>query len=549
MRTIYGRALCVRGWVGAPHKGAERDFDALFKTITKLTSAINHTSLWRRKRGLGRATSESNWSLAKLSDAELRRVDAAFRRITAEPYWERLWIIQEMAMAPSLVFWYGDAWFNGSRLRSMFEALRVEVTSRGWKYEHDRCKDTVNQYTIARELLDGEDKGKPVLAAFICTALLARSSKATDPRDKVYGMLGMLVSAISDKIKVDYSPETTAEEVYLHYTIAGMKAGGDPTMRALFEVSPAQLSGDGPPTWAIDLNGPLNDVGSVASGNWRRTSSPWQGGISEVHFSEDGRLLTQEGFLIDTITQVGTIMSDWYIKDARTMDVEDVGPACDTSLAPVSEPYPISKLSIARILFKDSRHVPLIDETFLDIPWYVIERIALTTNYTRKRAPLYTEPKGTMKEVDPKTAQSVPLKDYVKPVLDQAEHPYEHVCKMAWNNADFQIGGKRLRDWFESDADSSECSDLLQIKEGYKHVWHEGRMISSHSGLAGIGPTTARLGDQIAILGGNSLPVLLRPKGDTYQLIGACFVDGLMQGEVISWATRGVSRMRPITLC
>lgn len=133
MRTIYGRALCVRGWVGAPPAGARSDFANLFKTMRKLTATLTQTTKWRRKRGLDRATPASTWRLAELSDAELRRVGEAFRSVTAAPYWERLWVVQEMAMVVSLVFWHGDAWFNRSQLSSMFDALHKERLRRGWK--------------------------------------------------------------------------------------------------------------------------------------------------------------------------------------------------------------------------------------------------------------------------------------------------------------------------------------------------------------------------------------------------------------------------------
>jgi hypothetical protein len=51
----------------------------------------------------------------------------------------------------------------------------------------------------------------------------------------------------------------------------------------------------------------------------------------------------------------------------------------------------------------------------------------------------------------------------------------------------------------------------------------------------GLVPGAACTGDIIAILHGLTIPVVLRPKRDGYQLIGPCFVDGIMYGSAVTW--------------
>ena len=50
-----------------------------------------------------------------------------------------------------------------------------------------------------------------------------------------------------------------------------------------------------------------------------------------------------------------------------------------------------------------------------------------------------------------------------------------------------------------------------------------------------LGPRPARLGDLIAIIEGSSVPLVIRPKGHYYELVGQCYVDGMMYGELCRW--------------
>ena len=59
----------------------------------------------------------------------------------------------------------------------------------------------------------------------------------------------------------------------------------------------------------------------------------------------------------------------------------------------------------------------------------------------------------------------------------------------------------------------------------------------------GLVPKDARAGDHVAILHGLTLPVILRSKDyERYELVGACFVDGIMFGEATTWSERNARR-------
>jgi len=62
-----------------------------------------------------------------------------------------------------------------------------------------------------------------------------------------------------------------------------------------------------------------------------------------------------------------------------------------------------------------------------------------------------------------------------------------------------------------------------------KHVARN-RFCITERGRAAIVPPKTQKGDVIALLAGARMPFLLRPCGKAFELIGCCYVHGLMEG-------------------
>ena len=59
------------------------------------------------------------------------------------------------------------------------------------------------------------------------------------------------------------------------------------------------------------------------------------------------------------------------------------------------------------------------------------------------------------------------------------------------------------------------------------------RLFTSKRGFIGLGPDSAQPQDKILILKGCSMPVVARPREEHYELIGGCYVQGIMHGEAM----------------
>ena len=56
-------------------------------------------------------------------------------------------------------------------------------------------------------------------------------------------------------------------------------------------------------------------------------------------------------------------------------------------------------------------------------------------------------------------------------------------------------------------------------------------MANTEGGRLALLPGTAELGDKIAVLYGGKLPYILRKIGERWELVGECYVHGVMHGE------------------
>jgi hypothetical protein len=65
-----------------------------------------------------------------------------------------------------------------------------------------------------------------------------------------------------------------------------------------------------------------------------------------------------------------------------------------------------------------------------------------------------------------------------------------------------------------------------------RNPMHENRkMFKTKNGYIGLGPREMRAGDRIALFSGGSMPLVMRTKETELELIGDCYVHGIMYSE------------------
>lgn len=92
---------------------------------------------------------------------------------------------------------------------------------------------------------------------------------------------------------------------------------------------------------------------------------------------------------------------------------------------------------------------------------------------------------------------------------------------------------------------AQQMENNLSTGERISSTCVQRRLFATHGSRLGVGPYTLEIGDEVWLLAGSQVPLILRSHGDGYRLIGEAYMDGAMTGEL--WPSNESSLTR-ITL-
>ena len=84
--------------------------------------------------------------------------------------------------------------------------------------------------------------------------------------------------------------------------------------------------------------------------------------------------------------------------------------------------------------------------------------------------------------------------------------------------------------------DDHDLVRVSNVENNAIEIARERRFCMSESGCMGWIPKAGKKGDIISVLCGCSVPVLLRPRGNAYEVIGTCYIHPIMDGETVAAA-------------
>lgn len=318
MGLVYSLAEEVVIWLGP----ASSDSDLAMDTIRALSEK---RALISKENYLGFATSSETLQDAGLANAT-EDIRSALGSLLCRTWFERLWVVQEVVLAQrrrlvcgSQVMVWEDfveaigaiARFQQHQFSIIFPNADSGVRNLEGIFEIKhvvKIHNSVTDYVRSAALLD-----------------IGQRKNVTDPRDRIFGVLGLASSDFREKVKVDYSQQDPSALLRLYIESGKACIEEDTSLSLLFMISGREKN-PGLPSWCPNLDSP-DHRRLVIHSKWRagiRTLTEGEGQIS-AWFEPDSDDLYAPGCRVGLVDQVVSSTFCWSSleRDAEISDTED----------------------------------------------------------------------------------------------------------------------------------------------------------------------------------------------------------------------------------
>lgn len=404
-------------------------------------------------------------------------------------WWQRLWVVQELALSQSAVLMCGGKREHFDNLVTVIDAMvriRPDQPVEELEYNATFLTATFHQFYmrdyIKRRRLQGgtgENRTPGIKALDILNA--TRNTRAADPRDKIYGILGFFGDPESDPENIFPRPDytMTAAELYARVSTAIITKTG-----------------------TLDVLGSCNGFVRSTVPDLPSWAAAWND-TPLKYFSEDGFNASRNSSVVYQEQPEGSRLL--RIKGKRV-----------DSMACVSAP----KDGVTTYTNQESVRI-----------WREWSDLAFS---------LHSYPTGEdMAHVLMHTlcwGANVNLKRLVPGELQENFDAWINILRGADS---LEVVAKHI---FVDDAASTYSYRASFL------TWGRILCTTANSYLALV-PVSVSAGDQIVIFSGGKVPFVLRPDGDKFKLVGPCYVHGIMDGEAFPREEEGSDSLGWFTLC
>jgi Heterokaryon incompatibility protein (HET) len=210
MASIYSSAKNTLIWLGEVHYSG-RDW-----LLRSDDNRIKITKSYCPIENIFEILSDESYSFSSLDAELLPRKLASFGHsldsLLSLPYWERVWVVQEMMHSGNASLLFGSHVIPFRRLRKFYDRVKELLSVLG-------CSpDTTNRLQISRvymnDTLDirkygpGSASSGNLISVNEWLDSFCPKSKCSDPRDKVFGFYSCFVPELRSQIVVDYTKST-----------------------------------------------------------------------------------------------------------------------------------------------------------------------------------------------------------------------------------------------------------------------------------------------------------------------------------------------------
>ncbi|KAH7418554.1 heterokaryon incompatibility protein-domain-containing protein [Cadophora sp. MPI-SDFR-AT-0126] len=522
MDRIYQRSKCTLIWLGCGDTSTVRGLDC----VQILLNIKDHLEKNDPEKISPQALTK--YKIASMENPVMR----AFLTLQSNPWFTRIWIIQEVAMASQATITLGAStvkwmdFFNAREIAAKIGILTMAVD--------DICNGPFS-ISMARFIVENRHKLGPEEDALLPLLLRHRKFGATDPRDKIFGLYGLFPpSKYCRPLLLRPNYESSIVELYSkvakcildqeqNLNILGVPRSSSPATTAFLDKAlqiPGWAFSDPPrlpswaPTWYTDVDiVPLRPellyyekCTFEASGSTKY----------EMRLSPDHALLGVDGYRICDITTLGAI---WpanirikHLLEDTTLTSWDVA----SSHQKMQIAHTDHQLSTLNNWQKLAVQNPKQKYPFSD------------SNETYFEAFWQTMLAGHILE---ETGKAQYRHSFLAWQRDMRH--FERFKKLWFCFPIFAVSTLRIRQifilsliiqWFMPNPNG-----LLFLSGTALAIGR--RIVRTEEGYLALVPGGTESGDRVFLLKGGRVPVVLRRRGEMWEVVGEAYVHGVMRGE------------------
>ncbi|KIJ59472.1 hypothetical protein HYDPIDRAFT_43975 [Hydnomerulius pinastri MD-312] len=501
MHAIYKTAQDVLVWLGPSSEDSSIALDFVLE-LPELLAEAKRAGPAKSQEVLNDASHQARW--------------LAFGHLLLREWWRRVWIIQEISLARSARLLVGTRSIPWSSMHALLSELKH---SWQWAMHTETEPDVATIIRLAstsRSVFDIT----PSLVAHGHTADLGALLKithlfrSTDPRDKIYALLGLTDTHTQEHIQPDYRKSIsdvyrdTFTYLYTRHRDLGDLSWitGQAIVREEDRKGPSWVpdsywgKANESLSWTVNNPDPWLDDTSAEGGNEAGKSrnlyaagNPAFAGLYPVAPTFAGDTMTLPGVQFDTIAEMEPFMLHDLLEYShnRITETEVVAKLkADADTGNGSDVLYIaggsSRMAFYRTILLDC-----------DVPY--INPQTGSPHRLPKISPLGEGPNSDTLPIPPKSAPEVDI--------------------------------------------------LLQKIQRSLGAFHGRCFATTSVGYVGIVPRTVKPGDWVCVLLGGELPFVLSEAGDNqFKFIGECYLHGIMDGEVMKEVRSGKRVLQNIVI-
>jgi len=565
MDQIYSRAISVLIWLGPSANDSGRALDLFRRWGTAIENALSaircgpNPSHTFSRRSLKLVLQEIG---EPFDEPAFKAAEALFSR----NYWKRMWIVQELVLAETALILCGGDEVDLDHLRfavTVWDGLgmlkvedlidpetQLQLNMAYASSANLGSLQTVFKLRLQRRL--AAESRQPYTPDVLNLVRLTRSSQATDPRDKIFAVYGMLGKQ-AYPVEPDYTK--SVEDIYTRFAVEQIRKSGSLDILPLAESSRSGSNlGLGLPSWVPDfsIEATTMNLTTVGGDGYRADS----GSIPQWSLSTDNKQLTVRGVICDVL---GTMTADkgdkdwpwawWELASSRASDPFPAGvPWRQAAFRTIIADY--TSFGFGSAEFRGPDH----QEWFLrraegfmaHMRWLALNRVwakirrqeadtgakLLVATNVESEVTMDVTKLADMDNVDAETLywlrNSTDTSDEAmrKEALDAFLGSPEAPNRLPWP--------------FERYPLLAEQSQNLNLFRKASLSLCRGREFAvTDGGYFAMIPREARGGDLVSVIFGCPMPMLLRRVGPSFVLIGEAAVYGMMQGELMQAVSTG----------